>query len=48
MLRELGHAGGARRPPLLAQTPRVLEQHKVQIVRIQSVSRLRENLPRAH
>ena len=45
MLREVRHAdGGVRRPPLVDQSPRVLERHNVDLVRIQSVSRHRKNL----
>ncbi len=43
-LREVGHAGGVRRPPLVDQSPTVLERHNVDLVRIQSVSRHRKNL----
>lgn len=48
MLRELRHVGGVQHPPLLDHFPRVLERYKdIEIVRIHSVSRLRENLSRA-
>ena len=44
MLREVRHADGVRRPPLVDQSPRVLERHNVDLVRIQSVWRHRMNL----
>jgi len=44
MLQEVRHADGVRRPPLVDQSPRVLERHNVDLVRIQSVSRHRKNL----
>lgn len=47
MLRELQHAGGGRRPFLVDRSPQVVALYtEVEIVHIQSVSRVLENLYR--